>query len=197
MYKSISYLIIISFFFLHSCSPKVLTTSNVSLSPLDYSKEVKVIDLYHIAPENSIIIGQVKIGDSGFSTNCDFDIVVELAKLEARKIGGNAINITSHIYPSFFGSSCHIISANILLIDDIENLDLDKLTARPSYLPEVRQLKEFDIIIRKDEKKVKCIITDEDDNNVYFNILVNNEKVKTQLARDQILSIVYSKNHFK
>lgn len=60
-------------------------------------------------------LGEVKIGDTGFSTNCDYETVIDAAKLEARKVGGNAIKIVSHQNPDFV-SSCHRITATIYKI---------------------------------------------------------------------------------
>ncbi len=104
-----------------ACSPTVSTTINKSYPELEYAQDVLVIGLDQEDPENAEVLGQVKIGDSGFSTNCNYDVVLGKAKLEARKIGGNAIRIVEHKSPSAMGSSCHRITATILNIDNIEN----------------------------------------------------------------------------
>lgn len=120
--------VIVGFIFFSSCSPKISTSLSKSYPPLDYKQEVLVIGLDQAVPENSEVLGQVKIGDTGFSTNCDYDIVIDKAKLEARKAGGNAIKIIEHTPPSAMGSSCHRITAKILKIENIEN-----------YTPKVEQ----------------------------------------------------------
>lgn len=120
--------VIVGFIFFSSCSPKISTSLSKSYPPLDYKQEVLVIGLDQAVPENSEVLGQVKIGDTGFSTNCDYDIVIDKAKLEARKAGGNAIKIIEHTPPSAMGSSCHRIIAKILKVDNIEN-----------YTPKVEQ----------------------------------------------------------
>ncbi|MFV0268377.1 MAG: hypothetical protein ACK5HT_14715 [Draconibacterium sp.] len=104
-----------------ACSPKVSTNLSKSYTPLDYEQEVKVFALDEITPDNSEVIGQVKIGDSGFTTNCSYEVVIDKAKLEARKAGGNAIKIIDYKTPSVMGSSCHRIIADILNVDGIEN----------------------------------------------------------------------------
>lgn len=112
---------LIAMIFLYSCSPKVSTKLTGSLPPLDYKQDVLVIGINEAEPENAEILGTVKVGESGFTTQCTYDIVIDNAKLEARKVGGNAIKIIRHKPPSAFGSSCHRITANILKIENLEN----------------------------------------------------------------------------
>ena len=107
-------------FFFGSCSPKISTSLSKSYAPLDYKEEVAVIGLNQPEPKEAEVLGQVKIGDTGFSTNCDYDVVIDKAKLEARKAGGNAIKIIEHKPPNAMGSSCHRITANILKVKDVE-----------------------------------------------------------------------------
>ncbi|MFA6922995.1 MAG: hypothetical protein WC223_01965 [Bacteroidales bacterium] len=105
-----------------ACSPKVTTNINKQYPALDYTKEVIVIGLSETAPPSAVEIGTIKIGDSGFSTNCGWDKVIEEAKTEARKAGGNAIKIIEHIPPKAMGSSCHRITAKILKIENTEEI---------------------------------------------------------------------------
>ncbi len=101
---------------LSSCAPKTTTSITKKYPPLDYREEVLVFGLQDDTPEDAELLGIVKIGDSGFSTNCDYDVVLNEAKMEARKTGGNAIKIIEHKPPSFMGSSCHRITVNVLRI---------------------------------------------------------------------------------
>ncbi len=105
-----------------SCSPKISTSLTKSYPALDYQQEVAVIGLDQAEPNGSEVLGQVRIGDSGFSTNCGYEVALDKAKLEARKAGGNAIKIIEHQLPSAFGSSCHRITVKILKVDNIEQL---------------------------------------------------------------------------
>jgi len=114
-------LIISTMILLSSCNPKISTSISRSYPPLDYKQEVVVIGLDQSEPDNSEILGQLKIGDTGFSTKCGYDIVIDKAKLEARKAGGNAIKIIEHTPPSAMGSTCHRITAKILKVENIEN----------------------------------------------------------------------------
>lgn len=116
----ISPIIITAWIFISSCNPTISTSLSNTYPPLDYKHEVVVIGMEQEQPPDAEVLGQVKIGDSGFTTNCGYDIVLEKAKLEARKVGGNAIKIIEHNPPTIMGSNCHRIRANILKIADIE-----------------------------------------------------------------------------
>ena len=126
MKKLYGFFIVFMLIFFSSCNPKVTTTISKSYTPLDYKQDVVVIGLNQSAPKNSEVLGQVKIGDTGFSKKCSYDIVVDKAKLEARKVGGNAIKIVKHIPPSMMGSSCHRITANILKVGNVDSLVLEE-----------------------------------------------------------------------
>ena len=78
-------LILSSLIFFSSCSPKISTSISKNYPPLDYKQEVIVIGLSESEPDKAEVLGQVKIGDTGFSTKCGYDIVIDKAKLEARK----------------------------------------------------------------------------------------------------------------
>ena len=100
-----------------SFAPKISSSVQKSYPPLDYREEVQLFGLKDALPAGAESIGTVKIGDSGFSTNCGWDVAVDKAKLEARKVGGNAIKIIKHIPPSPLGSTCHRLTATILRIE--------------------------------------------------------------------------------
>lgn len=118
--RKISILVLVCSILLSSCAPKISTSIRKTYLPLDYREEVKVLGLHDPIPIHSEEIGIVKIGDTGFSVNCDWDVVITKATLEARKIGGNAIKIINHIPPSAMGSSCHRITAKILKVEQFD-----------------------------------------------------------------------------
>jgi len=109
------------FVIISSCSPKISTSISKSYAAMDYREDILVFGLEDAVPEGAEQLGTVKVGDTGFSTDCNFEVAIEKAKLEARKVGGNAIKIIKHDTPSAFGSSCHRITANILKIDNIQD----------------------------------------------------------------------------
>lgn len=110
-----------------SCSPKIRTSVSEKHEKLDNKSNVVVFTNKTELPANFSTIGTVKIGDTGFTTNCDFITVLEAAKTEARKNGANAFLITEHLYPSVFGSSCHRISADLLRIENTADYGTPKI----------------------------------------------------------------------
>ena len=99
-----------------ACAPKIRTKVSQKYAPLDYQEEVLVLEPEDASPEGAEVLGTVKVGDSGMTMQCNYAQVMEKAKEEARKSGGNAIKITEHKVPNFM-SSCHRITADILRAD--------------------------------------------------------------------------------
>jgi hypothetical protein len=122
--------------FLGACSPRITTQINKNYSPLDYKEDIVVFKLEDPIPDQSEELGTVRIGDTGFSTKCGYEVVIDAAKLEARKAGGNALKITEHTLPNFV-SSCHQITATILKVTDFSSLsqisEKDSLLANADY----------------------------------------------------------------
>ncbi len=117
--KNISLLFFVALFMsLCSCGPKVATqiTSSEKIEVLAYDKEVYVFNTNDSLPPVIKELGTIEIGDSGFSTNCNYETVISTAIEETRKAGGNGLLIISHKLPDFW-SSCHRIVAKVLLID--------------------------------------------------------------------------------
>lgn len=114
-------LFLISVVILWSCSPKIRSTiSNSQFKSLDLKSEVIVVDsTTNVA--GSTLIGTFKIGDSGFTTDCGYNRVIDDAKIQARKFGGNVIQITELKRPKKWGSTCYRIKGNILRNYDEEN----------------------------------------------------------------------------
>ncbi len=105
--------------FLSSCSPKVSTNITKTYPPIDYREDIFVYFPNDPFPDSYEKLGTIKLGDTGFTNNCQFDIVLEKAKLEARKTGANAIKITEHTPPDFV-STCHRIKADLLFVKNPE-----------------------------------------------------------------------------
>ena len=101
-----------------SCSPKIRTSVAEKHEKLNETDKVVVFNAKSELPSNYSKIGTTKIGDTGFTTTCDLNTVLEKAKIEARNNGANALLITEHLYPSTFGSTCHRITADLLRIEN-------------------------------------------------------------------------------
>jgi hypothetical protein len=104
---------------LSSCSPSIqlhISKAYPAMKPLE---QVRVIEEKEQIPGNAENIGQVAIGNNT-RRSCSYNAVLELAKVETRKIGGNAIKIIEHKLPNE-GNKCHRISASILRIDSTKD----------------------------------------------------------------------------
>lgn len=82
-------------------------------SALNEQDQIFILDGDETVPDNSQFIGEIKIGDSGFTTECGFNKVLADATATARKAGANIVEIVKLKDPSPFGSSCYRIKANI------------------------------------------------------------------------------------
>lgn len=104
---------------LGACSPKLTSNLQSNYQALHYNEEVFVLGVNEAMTIDAEKIGTLKVGDNGFSVNCGYQEVIDLAKTEARKSGGNLIKITEHRPPSTMGSSCHRIVADVYRLNDL------------------------------------------------------------------------------
>jgi hypothetical protein len=110
---------------LSACAPKISTTLSKSYPALDYREDVWVFGVEDPVPDSSEILGAIKVGDSGFSTHCGWEDIIEKAKMEARAAGGNSIKIVKHTLPNIW-STCHRITANILKVKNTDNFKMQE-----------------------------------------------------------------------
>lgn len=114
--------IVVLLLIFYSCSPKIRSSiANNSFKILKNTEQVIVIQGDKL-PENSIFIGNLKIGDSGFTTDCSYKKIIQDAKTEARKSGANIIKISELKDPAKWGSTCYRLKAKIY-----RNIDSVKL----------------------------------------------------------------------
>jgi len=111
------FLIIGSVLFLTSCAAKLTSSMQRSYAPLDSREEVKVFGINEQAPPNAEKLGTLKVGDSGFSVNCSYAVVLDKATTETRRVGGNILKLTEHKRPDIW-STCHRIKADVLRVDN-------------------------------------------------------------------------------
>ena len=100
------------------CSPSVYTSIQKSYPARIEGSTVLVYDMADSLPEPAEVLGSVTVKDSGFSVNCNYAKVMQRAKDETNKIGGNGLHLFWHKEPSVLGSSCHRIAAHMLLLPD-------------------------------------------------------------------------------
>ncbi len=113
------------------CAPRVTINIDGEQSPLDFREDVWVLNIDETVPEGAQFIGTVKVGDSGFTIDCDYQAVIEKAEMEARKAGGNLIKITEHKLPDL-ASNCHRITAKIYNLKDIDQVEF-KSSSESAY----------------------------------------------------------------
>lgn len=108
---------------LAACSPKVSSNLARTYTPLGDDVDVAVLEVGVPVPEDAELIGDIKIGDTGFTAtkNGTFEDILALAKAQARAAGGNVISLTEHRWPDG-SSTIHRIKANILRVADISGL---------------------------------------------------------------------------
>lgn len=124
-------------FILIGCSPKITYSFTSYHTPLAKDAEVLVLEIDVPMPENAEVLGQIKIGDTGFTTkNGDYAAVLNIARDQARQAGGNVVKITEHKSPDLF-SSIHRIKADILRVDDLSVLSGEmsdmEVSTHPDY----------------------------------------------------------------
>lgn len=108
-----------------SCSTSVSTKIvNKNFQKLENSSPIIVLDEKEEVPNSSDLIGDLKIGDSGFTTDCGYDKVIADATNAARNAGANIIKITELKKPSTFGSTCYRIKAKLYRNVDAEALSV-------------------------------------------------------------------------
>lgn len=124
---------------LTSCSPKIKS----SLEKGDFqalSKHTPVLTLRsgEAIPDGSLLLGKTFVGDTGFTTDCTYDVVLGLLEAEARNSGANILVITEIKTPDI-GSTCYRIRAqlyrntDISLVNEFIKVKEDRIKSR---LPE-------------------------------------------------------------
>ena len=89
------------------------TTSVLNYStPLPAGTPVEVIGIGQKLPNDVKFIGSISVGDSGFTSNCSYQEVINDAMSLARGMGGNIVQITSHKEPDIW-STCHRFKADV------------------------------------------------------------------------------------
>ena len=112
LWGSIIAILFIIIFALTSCGLRKSTV--VKEYRIPYSGEITVLEAGSTVPEGAVFLGDLSIGDSGFTSSgrCKYDKVLFTAKKLAAQMGGNYLLITQHNHPSWM-TTCHEINANV------------------------------------------------------------------------------------
>ncbi len=118
---------------LFSCSPKVKRELYVQeYQALDPGTEIQVLEEFDKSPAVTYRLASIKVKDGGMTTNCGYDLMLGLAKAEARKLGANVVKITEHRLPGM-QSSCDQIFADLYKLD---NLDISDYREEAPFNPD-------------------------------------------------------------
>jgi len=99
------------FALLTGCTPKVgSSAANNAPNALPQDAAVLVVNLNRPLPDSCRLIGKLRAG--GTSTNCHYDAVIADARIQARKMGGNILKITTY-WEQGVGDPCYEIKANV------------------------------------------------------------------------------------
>jgi len=124
-------LLFYSIVLLSSCSPRITTSFFKKEKPLPKNSIVIVYDKNDTLPSVFEKLGTVQVTDPGLNSK-SYYIVFDAAKLEARKAGGNAIQILKLRIPNNWNSA-YSLTASILNIDT----SLIHLLVKPLPVPDI------------------------------------------------------------
>ena len=91
-----------------ACTPnatsKLQTTTTTPLPP---TERVYVLQVNDVLPEDSEFIGEFKVGSATLSTDCTYEVALEIAKKHARAQGANILYVSQIKVPPGFGTMCY------------------------------------------------------------------------------------------
>lgn len=105
-----------------ACTPKLTTRIEQSYPTLHYMEDVLVLNKTDDVPREAEFLGSVITEVEDHTRFCSLESILYLIEMEARKVGGNVIQIKKHKTPFQHESNCHAITADILKVDDTEAL---------------------------------------------------------------------------
>lgn len=97
-----------------SCAPYVTTAMfEEAGNPRDLIAPVDVYIDEREIPRGATVIGQVHVGDTGFSVGCGYHAVLSIVKDKAREVGADAAYLARVLHPDIL-STCYRITARLL-----------------------------------------------------------------------------------
>lgn len=113
--------------FLIACAPPVKTIPRKIQTGLDSTTYVGVVGLNDEAPNfnRARPIARIKVKDRGWSLDCLYPEVLQLAREKAMDIGGNLLLITEHRKPENDRSRCDRIEAEVYRMKDLRGMEAE------------------------------------------------------------------------
>lgn len=100
-------ILVITFIGFTSCSPKISSNFTNKQPKLSIDDKVALLDIDDKLPNSKLIkVGDLRFQDSGFSTDCSFNSLMNMARTEARKNGANIVKVIDKKKPDLW-SSCY------------------------------------------------------------------------------------------
>jgi hypothetical protein len=116
-----------------SCSTSISTKlASTNYQKLSDENQIIMLEKTDVLPDKSVFIGDVKIGDSGFTTDCGYNQVLSDVTTTARNAGANIVQIVQLKKPSALGSTCYRMKAKMY-----RNLNTDAL----AQISDIRKIK--------------------------------------------------------
>lgn len=116
------FILSLSTLLLFSCAATVKTSITSKEEALTSNDKVAFLDINHKVPENVRKVGEAKFGDSGFSTDCDFNSNLIKARQIARENGANIVKVTENKTPDLW-SLCYRMKVDFYKYDgDVKSL---------------------------------------------------------------------------
>ena len=78
---------------------------------MSLNEKVALLDVEHALPENITKVGTLRFQDSGFSTDCSLNSLLNKARIEARK-NGAIVKVTDKKKPDLW-SSCYRLKIDL------------------------------------------------------------------------------------
>ena len=118
--KSIILLIAMVFI---GCSPKTsMKLSSNTRDSWDSKKGYAIIPLDENPNINGVFLGELYVGDSGLTTRCDYNTILDILKEEAFEAGANLIKIKKVKQPDFM-STCYRFTVDLFYSLEYKNYE--------------------------------------------------------------------------
>jgi hypothetical protein len=120
-------LFLMAVFGLVSCGPKITSNYINPQSKLSIKEKVALLDIHHKLPTNIIKVGDLRFQDTGFTSDCSFNSLMNRARIEARQNGANIVKVIEKKKPDLW-SSCYRLKIELYRYDgDVSSLSQYKL----------------------------------------------------------------------